>query len=127
MGLDFNARISRDVGWPRWSYNGFHRFRSKLAEAIGVKLDDMQGFGGPEPWTSVDDPIVALLDHSDCDGDLTVEACKAVAPRLREIVETFENGYDRINGLPADVKLSIRDLPALGNVALLNGDTGGAL
>lgn len=42
--------------------------------------------------------IVPLLNHSDCDGQLTPDECRAIAPRLREIVEgwnDFEWKYDR--------------------------------
>lgn len=32
-----------------------------------------------------------------------------------------------LNGLPSDVKLAVREFPALGNVRLLDGDTGALL
>ena len=37
------------------------------------------------------------------------------------------HGDLKLNGLPADVKLAIRDFPVLGTVGILNGDTGGYL
>jgi hypothetical protein len=46
------------------------------------------------------DGIWPLLNHSDCDGDLTVEEMKIVEPRLREIVMRWpEDDYDRTQGL----------------------------
>jgi hypothetical protein len=37
------------------------------------------------------------------------------------------HGDLKLNQLPADVKLTIREFPVLGNVTIVNGDTGGAL
>jgi hypothetical protein len=36
-------------------------------------------------------------------------------------------GDVRLNGLPADVKLTPREFPVLGDVALVDGDTGALL
>lgn len=95
MGLNFNHCDAS------WSYGGFHHFRVRLASAIGVTLDEMVGFNWPsnEPgkdWSSIDDPLVPLLDHSDCDGVLTPDQCKQVAPRLQEIISDWDDGdYDK--------------------------------
>lgn len=85
MGLDFSHT---DV---RWGYTGFNFFRKKLANAIGMDLDRMQGFGGDIPFSTFNDDIVPLLDHSDCEGELTIEECKRVAPRLRELVSSWSD------------------------------------
>ena len=51
-------------------------------------------------WSTVHDDIVPLLNHSDCDGDLTVEECKRVAPRLRELVKDWsDDDYNKIHAL----------------------------
>lgn len=104
MGLDFSH------GDAHWSYSGFHRFRCKLARAINIDLEEMDGFarepllgciveGKPWPDTEID-PLIALLNHSDCDGELTPDQCKSIAPRLREIVEQFPaDDYDRQQAL----------------------------
>ena len=37
------------------------------------------------------------------------------------------SGDLKLNGLPADVTLGIKEFPVLGNVALIDGDTGAFL
>jgi hypothetical protein len=80
MGIDFSH------GSASWSYGGFHAARVKLADAVGFRLEEMVGFGGDRDWSAIDSPLVPLLNHSDCDGELSVEECKTVAPALRKIV-----------------------------------------
>lgn len=87
-----------------WSYGGFDRFRHHLAEQIGIDLDKMQGFNhrriGVIPWDQVNDPIVPLLNHSDCDGTLSAKDCRTVAPRLRQLVNDWPvDDYDRVMAL----------------------------
>lgn len=94
MGVSFSH------GEAGWSYGGFKNFRVELAASIGIKLDDMVGFNGGVPWDTVADPIKPLLDHSDCDGELTPDECRAVAPRLRELVAGWDaDDYDKVNAL----------------------------
>lgn len=102
-----------DIGGAHWAYGGFSRFRQTLAEMEGFNLMDMAGFGGwhnPDckqlSWDTVDTPIKPLLNHSDCDGELTPEECAQVYPRLAELVEQLEDSYDRDNGriLVAEMK-----------------------
>lgn len=85
MGLDFSHCDAH------WSYSGFHFFRKRLAAEIRVELDEMAGFGGTGDWSKVKDPIVPLLNHSDCDGELTSDECKVVASRLRELVSDWSD------------------------------------
>jgi len=104
MGLDFRP------GKASWSYGGFHRFRVRLAREIDIDLNQMEGFFRPwagqleedfvgYSWESVIDPIKYLLNHSDCDGILIPWECSVVAPRLRELVVEWEDGYDKTNAL----------------------------
>lgn len=82
MGIDFSHSEAH------WAYTGFSRFRRALATFEGIDLDAMAGFcSGGQPWEPVTTPLVPLLDHSDCDGDLSPEDCAAVAPRLREVID----------------------------------------
>ena len=97
MGIDFSHCDAR------WGYIGFHKFRKKVAKAVGIDLDVMPGFSlepsvdWPDPY---DEPIARFLGHSDCDGHLTPEECAAVAPRLKELVEQFPpDDPDRKKGL----------------------------
>lgn len=84
MGLDFTHCNAH------WSYSGFNTFRTKLAKEIGMDLASMEGFGGKTPWTDFEDPILPLLDHSDCDGVLTPDECALVYLRLLELVENWD-------------------------------------
>lgn len=96
MGLAFTHCAAH------WSYSGFHRFRQRLAREIGLDLDAMVGFaenGQGRSWIEVPpDPIVWLLNHSDCDGDLTPDQCKTLGPRLLELVARWPDiDHDTVN------------------------------
>jgi hypothetical protein len=95
MGIDFSHCDAH------WAYSGFHRFRVRLALEVGIILDSMAGFDSTpaKSWDDIeakDDPIVPLLNHSDCDGVLSPEECRSIAPRLRELVRNWPaEDYDR--------------------------------
>jgi hypothetical protein len=56
-------------------------------EDVGLPgYDDYISLQKVIPWDKVNDDIVPLLNHSDCEGILTPEECRKVAPRLRELV-----------------------------------------
>ena len=95
MGVDFSHCNAH------WAYSGFMRFRQKLADqSIGVDLLSMHGYGGDTPWENFDDDIIPLLNHSDCEDDLTFEECAKIAPRLKEIIENWDDGdYDKRSAL----------------------------
>jgi hypothetical protein len=87
MGLDTSH------GCWHGAYSAFSRWRTQIATQIGIPLDCMEGFGGGRPWPSSEqEPLVHLLNHSDCDGELEHRHCAAIADRLTEILP----------GLPAD-------------------------
>lgn len=94
MGLDLRA--GREDGrrgsdpWPQWSYAGFNVFRERLARHIGIDLSTMKGFGGEGDWDSVQSPLRHLLDHSDCQGDLSVEQAAELAPALEEALAEID-------------------------------------
>ena len=99
MGLDFSHTNAH------WSYSGFMRFRVRLTAEIGIDLKKMIGFNKENDfkslsWEKVTDPIKYLLDHSDCDGDLSPELCSKIAPRLRELVSSWDDDdYDKEQAL----------------------------
>ena len=106
MGLDFTHDTDPDgysTCCPSWPYSAFMRFRRRLAACEGITLDDMRGFSGERPcreWSEFTTPLKPLLDHSDCDGDLSPEDCATVAARLRQIVEHWpEDDHDRQKAL----------------------------
>ena len=87
MGLYFSH------GSAHWAYRYFKDFRRKLAKEINLDLETMEGYSDNDSaisWDTVKDPIVYLLNHSDCDGDLSPQICKVVATRLRELVQKWE-------------------------------------
>jgi len=104
MGLDTSHNC-----W-HGAYSAFARFRQAIAKAVGIPLSLMEGFYRPPEWAfeqltpgakfEIDkmlqslplswdlfkgDPILALLNHSDCQGDIPAEQCAPLAKRLREI------------------------------------------
>lgn len=81
------------------SASGFHEFRSELARAAGIRLEDMAGFFGCTPWANVHDDIAPLLAHSDSDGGLSPDECARTAPRLRELAAQLGEEFDRNWGL----------------------------
>ncbi|MFE2415324.1 hypothetical protein [Streptomyces hokutonensis] len=89
MGLMLHP-ADGDVTSPdvEWSYSGFDEFRRWLAQAEGFDLDEMYGFGGDRPWSSVATALEPLLDHPDNEGpDFTPAQCAAMLPRLEAIVD----------------------------------------
>lgn len=89
-----------DIGDYSASYSSFNRLRAQIAEAEGFDLYQMLGYckhsGHSHPydvcpeayrsWDEVSSPLVPLLNHSDCDGALTADECRAMLPRLTEVV-----------------------------------------
>lgn len=85
MGLDISP-ASGDGPTAHWSYGGFHDLRCWLAQQDGIDLPAMAGFTDHGlPWENVTTDLAPLLNHSDCDGELTAEECMQVLPRLKEI------------------------------------------
>src|SRR5687767_2435297 len=101
MGLDFRwegSQTSRER--PHWSYSGFMAFRDRLAKAAGLlgETDSLNdAYSRREKWPSqFDEPLVILIDHGDCEGDLSPDQCRRLAPRLRELVAAWDvDDYDR--------------------------------
>lgn len=103
MGLDV------DYGAWHGAYSAFARFREKIAQVINIPLNEMEGFcrseagqymesenkdKPPFPWNRYkDDPIIFLLDHSDCDGEIERQHLLPLADRLDEI-RTLTNDED---------------------------------
>lgn len=87
MGLDFSH------GEAHWSYSGFNRFRRSLSAAAKLgALEAREGFGGQKAWpATTEDPIIVLLNHSDCDGDIDPAHLPALAARLDELAPLLED------------------------------------
>ena len=88
MGLD----TSHDC-W-HGSYGSFNRWRTKLCEVAGYgALDERIGFGGEKPWPD-NDPLVILLHHSDCDGEIEAKDCAPIADRLESLIPALRIAGD---------------------------------
>jgi hypothetical protein len=110
MGVDFWIEAKPEYTGCCWSYCGFNDFRKRLAESIGINLDEMKGFcnDGKEWPDPKKEPLVYFLDHSDCDGELLPEECRAVWKRLHEVVSEWSDralDYDRKKGLILAAKM----------------------
>ncbi len=78
-------------------YSTFNRFRYSLASQIGINLDEYNGYGdgvGHKKLESIKHDIGPLLNHSDCDGSLTVNQCKKIANGLNDILNNFNDTID---------------------------------
>jgi len=91
MGIDFSHCKAS------WSYGGFSKFRHRIAEECGLDVagGDMYEYGQYKKLSTHD--IYPFIDHSDCEGDMSVENMKKVAPAIRKAVEQWdENDYDKM-------------------------------
>lgn len=114
MGLD----CSHDA-W-HGAYSAFMRWRCEIARIAGIPLELMEGFYTPDmntmklagfagenarpvmdllnrncpiAWSALKpDPLHTLLNHSDCEGDISSEDCAKIADRLQEILPAFPKG-----------------------------------
>lgn len=87
MGLDTSHNC-----W-HGPYSSFNRFRYSLAKQIGIDLDEYIGYKekGTKELTSIEHDIQPLLNHSDCDGILTVEEADQIINGLNNILENFND------------------------------------
>lgn len=93
------------------AYGTFRKFRQSLANYIDMDLESMEGFGGEIPFPSKDvEPLVILLDHSDCDGIIEHKDTKKLAKRMDEILLIAENDESGIIGLETTYFLEKLDI-----------------
>lgn len=83
-------------------YGQFSDWREFIAEKCNIDLNKMEGFSdrnygdpnlkiGDIPWSSLPpDDIHLLLDHSDCDGEITWIDAGKIARRLNEILAAMK-------------------------------------
>ena len=90
MGLDFSH------GEVCWGYGSFTGFRASLCHFAGHgNLWDY--YSTKKSFDDMDDDLKFLLNHSDCDGELTVRECEKLIVRLGELVDKFDDeDYDKI-------------------------------
>jgi hypothetical protein len=100
MYLSGDDEMGLDTDYDCWHgpYSAFNRFRHALAAKIGIDLDSMEGFQrdparGATRWDLLKpDPLLTLLNHSDCDGWIEADDCAPLAARLREVAALFDPG-----------------------------------
>jgi len=84
MGLDTTHNC-----W-QGSYGSFNQFRYNLAKQIKINLDDYIEYGsGIKTLSDLDDDLIPLLNHSDCEGILTPDECKKIVKGLNDILNNF--------------------------------------
>lgn len=109
MGLDiFYARTTTEHAFRAGSYGGFGYFREVLAAEEDIVLSEMYGFGGRTDWHT-ETSLLPLLDHSDCDGELSSYDAEDMLPRMKEISSLWENGHYNWNRKFPEKKLSDND------------------
>lgn len=86
MGLD----TTHDAWHGPYSF--FNNFRKDIAAQIGINLDDCIGFGGncTIDLSKIDHPIITLLGHSNCDGEITVEECRKTIIGIDQILDNLD-------------------------------------
>ena len=106
--MHFRTKLAAEIGCAlycmetfSWDY-GASQPLSEVYVREAHSGDDINEKGrliGVQPvikWYNIDDAIVPLLNHSDCDGKLTIRECRKVAPRLRTLVEAWaDDDYDK--------------------------------
>lgn len=90
MGLDI------DRCW-HGAYSAFMRFREVVCQCAGLgDIHKREHFvEGGLPWPDEkDSPIVILLDHSDCDGEIKWKDAKPLADALEQLLPSLRNAGD---------------------------------
>lgn len=86
MGLDTSHNA-----W-HGPYSSFNNFRKWLASKINVDLNEYIGYMNPNATKeieSINHKIMPLLNHSDCEGDLTPAECLQIAEGIDEILNNL--------------------------------------
>lgn len=96
MGLDAHVgeyEAAEYVAEHLGSYGGYASWRSAIAKAKEFDLDKMQEFEGDESWEGK--PFQLVLNHSDCDGEYTLEQIPALLEELKEIQKLGVDDYSQ--------------------------------
>lgn len=115
MGLD-----TTHEAW-HGAYSSFWRWRRTITVAAGYELDDDPRYPSAKAinWAAVtsgnlaghweqipEDPLLILLIHSDCDGEILPEHAGLVADRLEQVMPNLPDGdeVERMLGWSAQQK-----------------------
>jgi hypothetical protein len=65
---------------------------------IGINLwRDYHGYGGENTTQNlheIEHPLMPLFNHSDCDGELSVQESKEIIKGLTLVIENFDESFD---------------------------------
>lgn len=105
MDLMFHAQ-----GWEGqqacWSFRGFHSFRTRLVLLAGVRIEEMQGFGGNRSWKGVPlGGVGELIRHMDDSGILTASVCGRLAPNLHARIGELDPGAPADPSVEYDIQM----------------------
>lgn len=77
-------------------YSSFNRFRFDLAKQIDINLYRYMGYNdnGILKLDSIKHDIMPLLNHSDCDGKLTIRECRRIVKGLNSILENLNENIE---------------------------------
>lgn len=108
MGLDlFYKNVNGEVCF---GYGAFYNYRQALFNTFDDRnLNKMHGFcdesafngckedcdkcGKTEPWDNVKNNLRLLINHSDCEGELTVEELILILPELEKATEKINSKF----------------------------------
>jgi len=104
MGLDTSHNC-----W-HGPYSSFMTFRKQVAAQIGLNLSDYIGYGegGTLDEEKIDHPLMPLLAHSDCDGELSVDESKSIVIGLNGVLENFDETIPHSHNLKKQI-IQFRD------------------
>lgn len=90
MGLDTSHNC-----W-HGPYSSFNGFRYSLGRQIGINLDEYIGYGGKgtKNIENIEHELMLLFNHSDCEGELTVEESKQIVIGLNKVLENFNENLE---------------------------------
>ena len=95
MGLDIVCSCG-EISFRAGSYTGFGTWREALASTVGINLHYIRGYGG-DGELDYDAPFVELLNHSDCEDELTPDQCRRLLEDFEEYAENFREHVDDKN------------------------------
>jgi hypothetical protein len=102
---NFRRDVAKEIGLDIYTMKGYYDLEGCMVEVkrpnmwgeqvetkeFDTALLEAEQARDRRSWDEIDDPIVPMLNASDIDGKMTAEECAAAAPRLRELMETWDD------------------------------------
>lgn len=95
------SQLTFSYGEAAWSYKGFERFQNKVYASMNMPSSTMEEAYETGELIDIDGhPLLPLLEHSVCDGVLTVDEMRQMLPVLKRLISRWkDNDPDKQNGL----------------------------